>query len=94
LVDKVFWGKVVRVPFPRWSRKKYKEQKFANILVLGALVPLCSWLSTGSLRKAIIKRMPPGTVQANLAAFQEGVRLASPFKTGLSFQEIEGSVEV
>ncbi|MFC1939244.1 2-oxoacid:acceptor oxidoreductase family protein [Chloroflexota bacterium] len=94
LVEKVFWGKVVRVPFARWSQKKYKEQKFANVLALGALASFCPWFSTGSLRKAIVKRVPPGTVQSNLAALQEGNKLANGLKKSLTFQEIEGSVEV
>lgn len=94
LVDKVFWGKVVRVPFSRWSQKKYKEQKFANVLALGALASFCSRFSTRSLRKAIVRRMPLGTVQSNLAAFQEGIKLANGLKKSLTFQEIEGSLEV
>ena len=94
LVDKVFWGKVVRVPFSRWSQKKYKEPKFANVLALGALAPFCVWFSTRSLRKAIVKRMPQGTVPSNLAAFQKGIELARSLKKSLIFQEIEGSVEV
>ena len=84
----------MRVPFSRQSQKKYQQQKFANILALGALAPFCSWFSTRSLRKAIEKRMPPGTIRSNLAAFQEGIKLANGLKKGLTFQEIEGSVEV
>jgi hypothetical protein len=42
----------------------------------------------------MVKRMPPDTVQANLAAFQEGIKLAKALKKGLTFQEVEGSIEV
>ena len=94
LVDKVFWGQVVRVPFSRWSQKKYKDQRFANVLALGALTPFCAWFSPHSLRKAIAKRIPQGAVLPNLAAFQEGIKLARSLKKSLIFQEIEGSVEV
>ncbi len=66
LVDKVFWGKVVRVPFSRQSQKKYKQQKFANVLALGALAPFCSWFSTRSLHKAIEKRMPLVTLPRSI----------------------------
>jgi hypothetical protein len=38
--------------------------------------------------------MPHGTIQSNLAAFQEGNRLGSVLKKKNTFQEIEGPVEV
>jgi len=94
LVEKVFWGKVVRVPFSGWAQKKFKEQKVANMLALGALVPFCAWVSSRSLRKALNKRIPPGIAQLNLSAFREGLRLARRLKKSLKFYEIEGTIEV
>jgi 2-oxoglutarate ferredoxin oxidoreductase subunit gamma len=94
LVNYVFWGNVVRAPFSRLSQKKYKEQKFANMLAIGVLAPLCPWFSTHSIHKAISQKMPHGTIQSNLAAFQEGNRLGSVLKKKNTFQEIEGPVEV
>jgi len=94
LVNYVFWGNVVRAPFSQLSQKKYKEQKFANMLAVGVLAPLCPWFSTRSIHKAISQRMPRGTIQSNLAAFREGVKLGGTLKKKIKFQELEGPVEV
>ncbi len=94
LVDYVFWGNVVRAPFSRLSQKKYGEQKFANMLALGVLTPLCPWFSSRSIHKAIAQRMPQGTVRSNLAAFREGIKLGNALKQTTTFQEMEGPVEV
>jgi len=94
LVEKVLWGKVVRVPFSRRAQQKFNDQKVANMLALGTLVPFCPWISPRSLRKAIRKRMPPDIIQLNLLAFQEGLKLARRLKKSLKFDEIEGAIEV
>lgn len=94
LVNYVFWGNVVRAPFSRLSQKNYKEQKFANILAIGVLASLCPWFSTRSIHEAIPLRMPRGTIQSNLAAFREGIKLGSALKKTTAFQEVEGPVEV
>jgi 2-oxoglutarate ferredoxin oxidoreductase subunit gamma len=93
-VDNVFWANVVRAPFSRLSHNKFKEQKFANILALGVLSAFCPWFSTRSMRKAIARRMPQGTVRSNLAAFRQGVKLGRELKENIIFQEVEGPVEV
>jgi len=94
LVNNVFWMNVVRAPFSRLSKNKYKERKFANMLALGVLTAFCPWFSTRSIRKAIARRMPQGTVRSNLAAFREGVKLGRDLNKNFRFQEIEGPVEV
>jgi hypothetical protein len=38
--------------------------------------------------------MPRGTIQSNLAAFREGVKLGGTLKKNIKFQELEGPVEV
>jgi len=93
-VEKVFWRKVVRVPFSRRAQEKFKDQRVANMLALGALALFCPWVSPHSLSKAIRKRTPQGVVQLNLAALQEGLKLARRLKPSLRFTEIEGAVEV
>jgi len=94
LVNYVFWGNVVRASFSQLSQKKYKKQKFANMLAIGVLAPLCPWISTRSIQKAIVQRMPKDTIQSNLAAFRAGIKLGSALKKTNTFQEIEGPVEV
>lgn len=94
LVDKVFWGKVVRVPISQRAQKKFNDQKVANMLALGTLVLFCPWVSPRCLRKAIMKRMPPEIIQLNLSAFQEGLALARRLKKCLKFEEIEEATEV
>ena len=93
-VNSVLWVNVVRVPFSRLSRSKFKDQKFTNMLAVGVLAPFCPWFSTYSIHEAIARRMPQGTVQANLVAFREGVRLGRDLKKRITFHEIEGPVEV
>jgi len=94
LVNYVFWGNVVRAPVSRLSQRKYKEQRFANMLAVGVLAPLCPWFSTRSIHKAISLRVPQGTIRPNLAAFREGVKLGSALKKKNTFQDIEGPIEV
>lgn len=94
LVGKVPWRKVVSVPFSRRAQEKFNNQQVANVLALGALVPFCPWVSPRSIRKAINKRTPPGTIQLNLLAFQEGLKLTRRLKKSLKFYEIEGAIEV
>jgi len=94
LVERVFWGQVVRVPFLSRAQKKFKDQKVANMLALGALVPFCAWVSPHSVRKAITKRLSPEIAQLNLSAFQEGLKLARRLKKSLKFYEVEGAIEV
>lgn len=94
LVEKVLWGRVVRAPFSRNARQKLQNQRVANMLALGTLVPFCPWLSSRSLEEAIQRRMPPDIVQLNLQALREGLKLASNLKKNLAFQEVEGVTEV
>lgn len=94
LVEKVLWGKVMRVPFCRRAQEKFNNQKVANMIALGALVPFCPRVSPRSLRKAIQKRIPPEIIELNLLAFQEGLRLARRLKKSLKFDEVEGATEV
>ena len=94
LVEKVFWEKTVRVPFARRARQKFKDQRVANVLALGTLVHFCPWVSSHSLLQAIRRRTPPGLIQSNLSAFQEGLKLARRIKKSLKFDEIEGAIEV
>jgi len=94
LVKKVLWRKVVRVPISRRAQKKFNDPKVANMLALGTLVPFCPWVSARCLSKAIKMRTPAGITQLNLAAFQEGLKLARRLKKSLKFEEIEGVTEV
>lgn len=94
LVGKAPWRKTVRVPFYRRAQVKFKNQKVANMLALGTLVPFCPMVSSRSLKKAISKRTPPEITQLNLSAFQEGLKLARRLKKSLKFDEIEGATEV
>jgi 2-oxoglutarate ferredoxin oxidoreductase subunit gamma len=94
LVEKILWGRVVRIPFSGKALQKLHNQRVANVLALGALVPFCPWLSSSSLEKAIRKRIPPGIAQLNLQALREGLNLASSLKKKLKFHDLEGVTEV
>ena len=94
LVKKVFWGKVVRVPFSRRAQAKFHDQRVANMLALGSLALFCPWVSPRSLGRALRQRMSPSMLQLNLPAFREGLKLAQNLKKSLKFEEIEGAIEV
>ena len=46
----------------------------SNMVALGSLLGLSNLLSKSSLKKAIVKRSPPGTAELNVKAFELGFK--------------------
>lgn len=93
-IDAVQWPKVIRIPFTSEAKKTMKDQRYANILAIGALSVFCPLVSAASLIKAITRRTPPSFTEINLAAFQEGLQLAQKVKESFKVKEVDGIIEV
>ncbi len=62
------------IPFTRIAREKLKKDFVANVVALGAFSELTPYLKKSSIKKALIRRIPKGTEELNLTAFEEGVK--------------------
>jgi len=56
------------------AHKAFGRNVVANVVMLGCLAALTGVASRDSLRQAIAEAVPPGTVDMNLAAFEEGFK--------------------
>ncbi|MEO0082664.1 MAG: 2-oxoacid:acceptor oxidoreductase family protein [candidate division WOR-3 bacterium] len=65
----------VRLPFTETSRTKLGRELFANIVMLGALSRLTGAVALDSLKQAVAHRVPPASLDANLAALAAGWEL-------------------
>jgi len=93
-IDTVQWPRVVRVPFTSEAQQKMKHQRYANILALGTLSEFCPHISSDSLIRAIEKRTPAHFKDINLAAFQEGLKLARAVRGYFKVNPVNGIIEV
>ena len=93
LVQKVFWGKVISLPFQQIA-KGVGEERAINMAALGAVVSFCPYLSQDSVAKAIRKRLPPSVLEANLKAFEEALKLSHRIKTGLKPVDVKEEFEI
>ena len=93
LVQKVFWGTVISLPFQQIA-KGVGEERAINMAALGAVVSFCPYLSQDSVAKAIRKRLPPSVLEANLKAFEEALKLSHRIKTGLKPVDVKEEFEI
>ncbi len=63
---------VIPIPATRIAEQDLGRRIVANIVMLGALTALTRVISKESMRKAILDRVPKGTEELNLEAFQKG----------------------
>ncbi|MFH1834135.1 MAG: 2-oxoacid:acceptor oxidoreductase family protein [bacterium] len=63
------------VPFTRLATEETGRKQTANVLTLGAVAGMTGVVSVGSLRKAVIDRVPPGTEEVNARALLRGLEL-------------------
>ena len=64
------------LPFTLLSEKKLSRRVFANMVALGAISELTSYVSVPSIIESIRRNVPPGTAEMNLIAFEEGRKAA------------------
>ena len=57
--------------------KKFGRKIIANMIMLGYMNAFLNLVTTESLEKAVAESVPKGTADINLAAFREGMALAS-----------------
>ncbi len=64
--------RVVACPITGVARDELGRIIVANVVALGLIVELTDIVSTEAVRKAVAARVPPGTQEANLRAFERG----------------------
>jgi len=69
-------ARVVKVPVSAIARDRLGREQVASAVAAGVVVGLTRMVSTGALRRAITARAPRGTVELNLKAMEEGLKLA------------------
>lgn len=65
---------IIQIPAAR-TADKLGRRIFENVVMLGALQAKTNTVSEESLLSAIRENVPPGTIDANLAAAHEGMKL-------------------
>jgi len=69
--------KLFKIPATRSSQEAFKSKTYANMVMLGAMSEITSIAGSEALKNAISSLVPKETLQANLAAFDLGIRLAT-----------------
>lgn len=67
--------KVYSLPILRNAHEKFKTNMVANIISTGAVYELIGEIDKDIMIQSISERVPPTTVQKNIAAFEEGIKL-------------------
>ena len=70
-----FKGTTFAIPFARLALEETGRQQTTNILTLGAVVGITGIVLVGSLRKAVMGRVPAGTEEVNGRAVARGLAL-------------------
>lgn len=68
--------RVVRLPFLRAAREQWGREIVANIVALGAIVALSDMIAPEAVEKALVERVPKGTIELNKKAFSHGLQMA------------------
>ena len=74
-VPKRVKAKIYEVPATETAEKKLGNKLYANVIMLGALVKAIEITSVESMKKAIAESVPRQFLEANLKAFEEGLKL-------------------
>ncbi len=80
-VDGKVDSRIVPRPITAVARDELGRAIVANVVALGIIVELTSVVSPEAAREAVAARVPPGTQEANLEAFERGRRLAQESPT-------------
>lgn len=68
-------GKVYRLPIASAAKAEFKSGMYANVVMLGILTEKTKIISREAMRKAIKASVKPDMVEANLNAFERGLKL-------------------
>jgi 2-oxoglutarate ferredoxin oxidoreductase subunit gamma len=66
--------KVYKAPITEIAIKKVGKAVVTNIVALGILTKISGVVSEDAMRKAILARVPKGTEELNMKAFDEGIK--------------------
>jgi 2-oxoglutarate ferredoxin oxidoreductase subunit gamma len=79
LVESVPWETAISFPFGQIAQE-VGESRAINMAALGAVAAFCPRISHNAIVDIMMNRLPPGKVEANLAAFDKVLKLASSMK--------------
>ncbi|SHJ80216.1 2-oxoacid:acceptor oxidoreductase family protein [Tepidibacter formicigenes] len=70
--DNININKFYKIPIIKTAKEKIGKEMVANIVALGAIKELTQIISTDNLKNAILARVPQGSENLNMRAFEEG----------------------
>lgn len=68
--------KVYRLPIIELTKHEMRKMVFTSAVSLGAMAGLTDFISSESIRKALLKKAPKGTEDQNMKAFDLGLNAA------------------
>lgn len=68
--------KIYRFDFTKLARRDFHLEIVANMIALGAIIPLMKFISQKSVSNVLIQRVPPKFLTVNQKAFELGISLA------------------
>jgi 2-oxoglutarate ferredoxin oxidoreductase subunit gamma len=74
-VDSELKRDVISIPFSKIARDKFGRENVANIIALGAITQIFPQVSSKSMEKAALNRVPKAYIDLNKNAFEEGVKV-------------------
>ncbi|MFP3975654.1 MAG: 2-oxoacid:acceptor oxidoreductase family protein [Dehalococcoidia bacterium] len=88
LVSHIVWHKILRIPFTAMAGEKFKDERVANMIALGALINLCKYLDSSAVENSISSKFKGKLLDLNLSAFREGVDYGARVR-GSGFDRVE-----
>jgi 2-oxoglutarate ferredoxin oxidoreductase subunit gamma len=71
--------RIYSIPIAGIAIEKIGKAVVTNIVALGILTKISGVVSAGSMRKAILARVPKGTEELNMKAFDEGLKAVDEY---------------
>ena len=69
--------KILKIPATETAKRFFKDKIYANIIMLGALTNVVAEVGQEAVKDAIKDSVPKKTLNANLQAFEKGLKLSS-----------------
>lgn len=87
LVREVIWSKILRIPFTKIARERFKDERVANMIALGTLTELCEYIPSSAVEASIRSTFREAALELNLSSFREGIEITRTQKFG--FERVE-----
>ncbi len=75
-VEQLPTSRVISIPFTQLAREKIGKEMVANMIALGAVGHFCNEVTSKSIEKAVLARVPVGTEAMNKKALKIGIKAA------------------